>query len=296
MAGASKVYAVEATDMAKKAREIIDHNGYGNIVEVVQGTIETVKIPEKVDIIISEWMGYFLLRESMLDSVLVARDRFLKPDGAMYPSHARMYMCPIRTSANPKRQQEYHNSLGGWDEFTNDMKQLYGVDLRCMDKDYDDEQEEYFLQTGLWQDVHPDQMLGPPTMFKEYDLKYTTLEELKAPLKASMNMMMDASGPVEGLCGFFDVTFAGSKEHPAYQKVELPTSPDATGSTHWGQQTFLCVPPIRAGSGDKINCDIEVVRARHNQRLMEVKMVTKVEGESEYAMGATTRKGVWRIE
>jgi hypothetical protein len=47
----------------------------GGVVEVIQGTIETVSLPEKVDIIISEWMGYFLLRESMLDSVLVARDR-----------------------------------------------------------------------------------------------------------------------------------------------------------------------------------------------------------------------------
>ena len=48
----------------------------GGVIEVIQGTIETVELPEKVDIIISEWMGYFLLRESMLDSVLVARDRW----------------------------------------------------------------------------------------------------------------------------------------------------------------------------------------------------------------------------
>jgi hypothetical protein len=30
-----------------------------------------------VDIIISEWMGYFLLYESMLDTVLYARDKWL---------------------------------------------------------------------------------------------------------------------------------------------------------------------------------------------------------------------------
>lgn len=28
------------------------------VVEVIQGTIETVSLPEKVDVIISEWMGY----------------------------------------------------------------------------------------------------------------------------------------------------------------------------------------------------------------------------------------------
>ena len=43
--------------------------------------MEEVKLPvDQVDIIISEWMGYFLLFESMLDSVLYARDKYLKPD------------------------------------------------------------------------------------------------------------------------------------------------------------------------------------------------------------------------
>jgi protein arginine N-methyltransferase 3 len=44
--------------------------------------VEEIEIPVKqVDIIISEWMGYFLLFEAMLDSVLVARDRWLAPGG-----------------------------------------------------------------------------------------------------------------------------------------------------------------------------------------------------------------------
>lgn len=36
-----------------------------------------------VDIIISEWMGYCCIYESMLDSVLVARDKFLRKDGTV---------------------------------------------------------------------------------------------------------------------------------------------------------------------------------------------------------------------
>lgn len=41
-------------------------------------------IPE-VDIIISEWMGFCLLYEGMLDSVLYARDIFLKNGGLLFP-------------------------------------------------------------------------------------------------------------------------------------------------------------------------------------------------------------------
>jgi hypothetical protein len=44
-----------------------------------------VELPvEKVDIIISEWMGYFLLYEAMLDTVLIARDRWLAPGGLVF--------------------------------------------------------------------------------------------------------------------------------------------------------------------------------------------------------------------
>ena len=58
--------------------------------------MEEVVLPvDKVDIIISEWMGYFLLYESMLDSVLYARDKYLVPGGLMFPDEATMYMAAI---------------------------------------------------------------------------------------------------------------------------------------------------------------------------------------------------------
>lgn len=76
-------------------------------ITVIQGTMESVDLPEKVDIIISEWMGYFLLRESMLDSVLFARDKYLVPGGAMYPSHARLYLAPIRTNSTQQRLSDF---------------------------------------------------------------------------------------------------------------------------------------------------------------------------------------------
>ena len=58
--------------MADHARTLVAANGLADVVEVMRATAEDVELPEKVDIIISEWMGYFLLRESMLDSVLKA--------------------------------------------------------------------------------------------------------------------------------------------------------------------------------------------------------------------------------
>ena len=48
------------------------------VITLIKGKVEEVELPfPKVDIIISEWMGYFLLYESMLDTVLYARDKWL---------------------------------------------------------------------------------------------------------------------------------------------------------------------------------------------------------------------------
>ena len=48
-----------------------------------------------MDIIISEWMGYFLLYESMLDTVLYARDKWLVEGGLMLPDKSVLYICAI---------------------------------------------------------------------------------------------------------------------------------------------------------------------------------------------------------
>ena len=49
----------------------------------------------QVDIIISEWMGYFLFYESMLDTVLFARDKWLRQGGVLMPDKAMLSMVGI---------------------------------------------------------------------------------------------------------------------------------------------------------------------------------------------------------
>ena len=49
----------------------------------------------QVDVIISEWMGYFLVYESMLDTVLIARDKWLAPGGALLPDRASLWVTAI---------------------------------------------------------------------------------------------------------------------------------------------------------------------------------------------------------
>lgn len=80
----------------EKAKEIVAVNGMSDKITLLQGKMEEVELPfPKVDIIISEWMGYFLLYESMLDTVLYARDKYLAPGGLIFPDKATIYMAGI---------------------------------------------------------------------------------------------------------------------------------------------------------------------------------------------------------
>ena len=95
-AGAKHVYAIENAEIALFATEIIKRNGLEDKITVIKGKMEEVTMPvPQVDIIISEWMGYFLLYESMLDSVLWARDKYLCKGGKMLPDTATMYVAGI---------------------------------------------------------------------------------------------------------------------------------------------------------------------------------------------------------
>lgn len=68
-------------------------------ITLVKGKLEEAELPIKeFDIIVSEWMGYFLLYESMLDTVILARDKYLKPGGLMFPDEATLYIAAIEDS------------------------------------------------------------------------------------------------------------------------------------------------------------------------------------------------------
>jgi hypothetical protein len=107
----------------------MDANGLSDVVTVIQGAVESVELPmeehgleaedpnhphQVVDIIVSEWMGYFLLRESMMDSLIRARDKFLKPKtGLMFPSHTTLYLAPIYDEEERKlSHKDYNNAMG----------------------------------------------------------------------------------------------------------------------------------------------------------------------------------------
>ena len=101
-------------------KEIIELNDEEKVIEVIHGKAEEMDLVNgaKVDIIISEWMGFYLLHESMLDSVILARDKHLAEDGLVLPSHATILAAPVQLDS---WVQQHFNSW--WEVYVFNMAQ-----------------------------------------------------------------------------------------------------------------------------------------------------------------------------
>lgn len=72
------ILQIDNSSIIEQAKQIAKDNGMDDKITFIRGVVEEVDLPvDKVDVIISEWMGYFLFYESMLDTVIFARDKWL---------------------------------------------------------------------------------------------------------------------------------------------------------------------------------------------------------------------------
>ncbi|NWH62865.1 ANM8 methyltransferase, partial [Geococcyx californianus] len=82
--------------------------------------VEEVELPvDKVDIIISEWMGYCLFYESMLNTIHFPTIHQQKPGGLMFPDRAALYVVAIE-------DRQYKDFKIHW------WENVYGFDMTCI--------------------------------------------------------------------------------------------------------------------------------------------------------------------
>jgi predicted RNA methylase len=85
-AGATKVYSVERLPhVAKAARGFIDANGFGHVVDIIDGDAMTYLPPEPVDVVICEMLHGAMLREKQLAVITSFKERYLARFGGPLP-------------------------------------------------------------------------------------------------------------------------------------------------------------------------------------------------------------------
>ena len=94
-AEAARVIAIESSAIAKIAQQIVVDNQLDQVVTVLQAEVEVVELPfgiKEVDVIISEWVGHGLFRKNKLASLIFARDKWLAPNGLIFPDRVRLFI------------------------------------------------------------------------------------------------------------------------------------------------------------------------------------------------------------
>uniref|UniRef100_A0A3P9JXS6 Protein arginine N-methyltransferase 3 n=2 Tax=Oryzias latipes TaxID=8090 RepID=A0A3P9JXS6_ORYLA len=242
-AGAKQVIGVDQSDIVYQAMDIIRSNQLEDKITLIKGRIEDIKLPvAKVDIIISEWMGYFLLFESMLDSVVYARDLYLSDGGSVYPD-----ICNISLAAVGDKHK-HHDRVAFWDD-------VYGFNMSCMKK--------AALPEALVEVVKMDTVISEPTVIQTIDCNRVCLSELE--FTTDFCLRMTKTTVCTAIVGYFDIFF----DKDCNNKVMFSTGPQVT-KTHWKQTVFLLERPISVQAGEELQGKILVRKNKKDPRALWV--------------------------
>ena len=235
-AGAARVYAVERTTVAVLAQTLAVANGVGDIVQVIHGDVIDVEPPERVDVIVSEWLGGFGIDEGMLAPVIAARDRWLKPGGVMIPRSVTAWAALV-----------HDRYLGETVEFLRDNP--YDVRLEGLVEMTVNE----ISYSGTFRHLTADDRRSEPGRLWTTDADLISLEQAQAPHEAETLLQVRAHGTANALALWFSAELA-----PGISLSVGPGDPP----THWGMTTAPLRSPVELTPGMVVRARVRTALAR----------------------------------
>ena len=253
-AGAKRVYGIECSSIAEQATAIVAANGYADVVTIVHGKVEEIdELPggvTQVDVIISEWMGYFLLYESMLDTVLYARDKWLAPGGALLPGR-----CSLRVAAIEDGQYRT-DKIDFWDN-------VYGFDMSVI--------KSLAMAEPLVDVVDPEQVNTDVAELATFDLN--TMARSEQAFEAPFTITASRNDYVHALVAYFDVSFDA-----CHKPVRFSTGPHAR-ATHWKQTVFYLDDVLTVNEGEALSGVFRCRPNAKNPRDLDIELEYHFEGQ-----------------
>lgn len=249
-AGAKHVFAVECSHMADMAKEIVEANGFSNVITVLKGKVEEIELPvAKVDIIISEWMGYFLLFENMLDTVLYARDKWLAEDGVVLPDKTSLHLTAIEDADYKEDKIEFWNNV-------------YGFNMSCIKKQA--------LMEPLVDTVEQNQIVTNCQLLKTMDI--SKMASGDASFSAPFKLVAERDDYIHALVAYFDVSFT-----KCHKLTGFSTGPRSR-STHWKQTVLYLEDVLTICEGESIVGGLTVAQNKKNPRDLDIMLKYSLNG------------------
>jgi len=249
-AGAAQVYGIEMSNIVEQAKKIVSANHFDNI-HIIQGKVEEVTLPvEKVDIIISEWMGYCLFYESMLDTVLYARDKWLAPGGMLFPDRATLFVAAIED------RQYKDDKINWWDN-------VYGFNMSSI--------REVAMTEPLVDVVEAKQVVTNSCLVKEVDLY--TVQKTDLNFKSPFHLQIRRNDYIHALIAYFNIEFT-----KCHKRTGFSTAPEAR-YTHWKQTVFYLNDYLTVKSGEELIGAFSMKPNERNKRDLDFAVEVEFQGE-----------------
>ncbi|KAH3686399.1 hypothetical protein WICPIJ_002578 [Wickerhamomyces pijperi] len=258
-AGAKHVIGVDMSNIIEMAQKIVDLNGFSDKITLVRGKLEDVTLPyPKVDIIVSEWMGYFLLYESMLDSVLWARDHYLVEGGLLFPDRATMHIAAIEDGEYKDDKIHYWENVYGFD---------YSPFI------------ELSMREPLVDIVENSAVVTSSAKLIDIDINTVKVEDLAFFKEFELKAQRDDL--VHGLVSWFDIWFPSSEKK---NEIYFSTGPQAN-YTHWKQTVFYLEDVLDVKKGETIKLSLDNRPNKQNPRDLDIKITYDFKGDEEAKEG-----------
>ncbi|XP_051150619.1 protein arginine N-methyltransferase 1.1-like [Andrographis paniculata] len=249
--GAKHVYAVECSGMADMAQEIVKRNGFSNVITVLKGKIEEIELPvARVDVIISEWMGYFLVYENMLNTVLYARNKWLVQDGIVLPDKASLYLTAIEDADYKEDKIEFWNNV-------------YGFDMSCIRKQS--------IMEPLVDTVEQNQIVTNCQLLKTMDI--SKMEAGDASFTAPFKLVAERDDYIHALVAYFDVSFT-----KCHKLIGFSTGPKSR-ATHWKQTVLYLEDVLSICEGEALTGTLSVAPNKNNPRDVDITLKYSLNGK-----------------
>lgn len=248
--GAKHVYAIENSDIIYTSVQLRDKNKLTDKVTFIKGVAENVELPvDKVDILISEWMGYCLLYENMLDTVLYCRDKWLKKGGLIFPDQAQMFIAGLEDSIYREDAFEFWNNC-------------YGFDFSPL--------VPFVKEEVILDFVNPNYVVTDSSHLITIDLNTCTKEDLNFAVPFKLTMVK--KDYLNAVVVWFDIYFTA-----CHTLVGFSTGPYGM-ETHWKQVIMYIQDIITAEKNETVRGMFALRRHKKNPRYLDLKLHYEFKG------------------
>ena len=229
-AGAGRVYGIDSTTMIEVARETFARAGWAERATCIRGHSHRVVLPEPVDVVICDHVGYFGFDYGIVHTLQDARRRFLKPGGSLIPARIQLRLGAVES-------ESCRDKAEGW------RAEGVPAEFHWL--------RQYAVNAKHAVELPPKALLGAPAVLGDIDL-YADNPDF---FSWTAELRIQRDGIMHGLAGWFECELA--------EDVWMTNSPLAERPIQRSQAFLPIDEAVPVKTGDSVKARVMARPADH---------------------------------